>query len=120
MILNYFKLDGESSQGENIADNGGLKVAYQAYIEWTDRNMVTEYRLPGLDYKPEQVFWISAANIWCSKYRSEYLKNVVSTDVHSPGEFRVIGTFSNMKEFSNDFNCPIGSRMNPINKCTVW
>ena len=110
-----------NSLGENIADNGGLKVAYAAYKDWTDRNMVTEHRLPGLDYNPQQMFWISAANTYCNKHRPEYLKNVESiTDAHSPGEFRVIGTFSNMKEFSNDFNCPIGSRMNPMNKCTVW
>ena len=82
--------------------------------------MVPEPRLPGLDYNPQQMFWISAANTYCSKYRPEYVKNVISIGEHGPDEFRVIGTFSNMKEFSNDFNCPIGSRMNPKNKCTVW
>ena len=113
-------MNGRASVGENIADNGGVKIAYEAYKEWTDRNMVTEPRLPGLDYNPQQMFWISAANIWCSKYRPEFLKNSLLTDSHSPTEFRIVGTFSNMKIFSKDFNCPIGSGMNPIKKCTVW
>ena len=79
--------------------------------------MITEYRLPDLEhYKPEQTFWLSAANIWCSKYRSEYLKNIITTNEHSPGNFRVIGSLSNNEEFSKDFNCPFGSHMNPAEK----
>ena len=82
--------------------------------------MAAEPRLPGLDYTPEQLFWISAAHTYCSKYRPEYLEDLISTGVHSPGEFRVIGTLSNMKEFAEDFNCPVGSRMNPVKSCAMW
>ncbi|XP_018313637.1 LOW QUALITY PROTEIN: membrane metallo-endopeptidase-like 1 [Mycetomoellerius zeteki] len=112
-------LNGINTQGENIADNGGIKEAYYAYKEWVKRNK-PERRLPGLPYSPEQLFWISAANSWCSKYRPEALKLRITTGFHSPGEFRVRGPLSNMEEFSHDFNCPIGSRMNPEKKCTVW
>lgn len=45
---------------------------------------------------------------------------LITTDVHSPNEFRVIGTISNMHDFANDFTCIPGTRMNPINKCEVW
>lgn len=79
-----------------------------------------EMKLPGLPYTPNQLFWISAAQNWCAKYRSEAIEIVVETDVHSPEEFRVLGPFSNLEYFSNDFNCPLGSRMNPVHKCTVW
>ncbi|XP_011866367.1 PREDICTED: membrane metallo-endopeptidase-like 1 isoform X1 [Vollenhovia emeryi] len=112
-------LNGINTQGENIADNGGIKEAYFAYREWVKRNK-PEPRLPGLPYSPEQLFWISAANSWCSKYRPEAMKLRITTGFHSPSEFRVRGPLSNMEEFSRDFNCPVGSRMNPEKKCTVW
>ncbi|XP_058793347.1 neprilysin-2-like isoform X3 [Phymastichus coffea] len=112
-------LNGINTQGENIADNGGIKEAYYAYNEWERRNG-KEPRLPGLKFSPQQMFWISAANTWCSKYRPETLKLRITTGVHSPGEFRVIGPLSNMPEFAKDFKCPIGSRMNPEKKCSVW
>ena len=64
---------------------------------------------------------VSAANVWCAKYRPKALKLRVLTGVHSPDQFRVQGPFSNMDDFSRDFNCPIGSNMNPPkeNKCQV-
>ncbi|XP_050064129.1 neprilysin-2-like isoform X3 [Aphis gossypii] len=114
------KVNGINTQGENIADNGGLKQAYNAYKVWSERHGV-EPRLPGLqDYTPEQMFWVSAANVWCSKHRPEALKADIITNSHSPDRFRVIGPFSNLKDFSKDFRCPLGSNMNPVNKCQVW
>ncbi|XP_050430233.1 neprilysin-2 isoform X2 [Adelges cooleyi] len=114
------KLNGINTQGENIADNGGVKEAYYAYNVWTKRHGI-EPRLPGLqDYTPQQMFWISAANVWCSKYRPETLKNRITTGFHSPGRFRIIGPFSNLEDFAHDFKCPLGTKMNPVNKCQVW
>lgn len=114
------KLNGVNTQGENIADNGGIKEAYYAYLTWAKKN-APESRLPGLqDYSPQQMFWISAANVWCSKYRPESLKLRITTGFHSPGRFRVIGPFSNQEEFARDFKCPLGSKMNPTKKCKVW
>jgi len=112
-------LNGINTQGENIADNGGLKEAYWAYNEWVSKNH-EEPQLPGLDYNPRQMFWLSAGLTWCARYRPESLKLRVLTGQHSPGNFRVIGPMSNLEEFSKDFNCPLGSRMNPKNKCKVW
>ncbi|KAI5708639.1 hypothetical protein M8J76_000107 [Diaphorina citri] len=113
-------LNGINTQGENIADNGGIKEAYNAYNVWT-REHGEEPRLPGLQqYSPRQMFWISAASTWCSLFRPETLKIRILTDTHSPGEFRVLGPLSNLKEFARDFQCPVGSRMNPPHKCEVW
>jgi len=119
--LDNMQLNGINTQGENIADNGGIKEAYRAYNSWVARNGA-EPRLPGLNYTPRQLFWVSAANVWCAKYRPKALKLRVLTGVHSPDQFRVQGPFSNMDDFSRDFNCPIGSNMNPPkeNKCQVW
>ncbi|XP_037942107.1 neprilysin-2-like isoform X3 [Teleopsis dalmanni] len=112
-------LNGINTQGENIADNGGVKESYIAYRQWAEKNG-PEPLLPGLDYTPEQMFWISAGQTWCAKYRKETLKMRITTGVHSPSEFRVLGSLSNMKDFAKDFQCPEGSPMNPVHKCEVW
>jgi predicted metalloendopeptidase len=115
------KLNGNNTQGENIADNGGIKLAYNAYNTWSNVQWDAEPRLPGLqNYTPNQMFWLSTANIWCSKYRPETIKNIIITNVHATNRFRIIGSISNQEEFSNDFQCPLGSNMNPLNKCHVW
>jgi len=115
-ILN---LNGINTQGENIADNGGYKEAIRAYERLTQQ-YGEEPKLPGLPYTPRQMFWLSGASIWCGAMRPATLKNRVLTDPHSPGRFRVNGSFKNMKEFSKDWNCPLGSPMNPVKKCSVW
>jgi membrane metallo-endopeptidase-like protein 1 len=113
-------LNGINTQGENIADNGGIKEAYKGYNSWAGRN-VEEPRLPGLQqFSPIQMFWISAGNTWCSKYRDAALERRIKTGAHSPGPFRVKGPFSNSADFSRDFHCPLGSVMNPHKKCEVW
>lgn len=61
-------MNGINTQGENIADNGGIKESYRAYKKWIKENGA-EKRLPGLEYTPEQLFWVSAAQTWCSVYR---------------------------------------------------
>jgi len=116
--LTNLPLNGVNTQGENIADNGGIKESYRAYNRWAANS--PELPLPGLDYTPQQMFWISAGQVWCSVYREEAMKNRVTTGVHSPGQFRVIGPMSNMKEFSDDFHCAVGTNMNPASKCEVW
>lgn len=79
-----------------------------------------EALLPGLNYTQEQLFWISAGQTWCAVTRPEFDRMLITTDVHSPNEFRVLGPLKNSQQFSEDFKCPIGSRMNPVNKCEVW
>lgn len=113
------KLNGERSQGENIADNGGIKQAYRGYKYWVGRNG-QEKGLPGLAYTSNQLFWISAAQNWCSVQRKESLRHNIVTGVHSPPEFRVRGTFCNSEDFNKDFQCSRGRKMNPIKKCSVW
>lgn len=112
-------LNGINTQGENIADNGGIKESYLAYRKWAEKNG-PEPKLPGIDFNPEQMFWVSAAQTWCSIQRKESLKMRITTGVHSPSEFRVLGPMSNMHDFAKDFQCPEGSPMNPVKKCEVW
>lgn len=117
------RVNGLHTMGENIADNGGVMLAYNAYRRWSKiQNQNTpEPCLPGLfEYTPRQMFWISSANIWCSVYRPEMLRHCLLTGHHSPGRYRVIGSFQNQQDFADDFHCPAGSYMNPVNKCKVW
>jgi membrane metallo-endopeptidase-like protein 1 len=118
-VMFELQLNGVRTQGENIADNGGVKQAYLAYMKW-QRSNAPEPKLPGLKYNPRQLFWLSAAQIWCSKHRPEAIALQVTVDAHSPAEFRVLGPFSNLEYFAKDYNCPLGSRMNPEHKCSVW
>ncbi|XP_031633689.1 neprilysin-2-like [Contarinia nasturtii] len=117
--LTGLQLNGTKTQGEDIADNGGVKESYLAYERW-EKEHGPERRLPALNYSPKQMFWLSTAQSWCSIYRPDVIKLQIELDVHSLGEFRVLGPLRNSKEFAKDFNCQIGSPMNPINKCEVW
>jgi neprilysin len=66
--ITKLKLNGINTQGENIADNGGVLVAYNAYLKWVEKNG-EESKLPGLNYSPKQLFWINLAQTWCSAHR---------------------------------------------------
>ena len=107
--------------GENIADNVGLKQSYRAYVQWERRQgPEREPRLPGLPYSPRQMFWLSAANVWCEKIRHESLKMQIMSDNHPPSRFRINGPFGNLPDFSRDYRCAPGTKMNPPQRCSVW
>lgn len=116
------KVDGENTQGENIADNGGIKQAFRAYNHWLKNNpsSIQSEILPGINATHTQLFFLNFAQVWCGAMRPEATRSKLKTAVHSPGKFRVIGTLSNSDEFAKEYNCPIGSPMNPQQKCIVW
>lgn len=115
------QLNGITTQGENIADNGGAKEAYYAYRKWVQRNG-PEDALPGLKYTQKQLFWISYAQSWCALYQDDSIKEQIIAEDHAPNEFRVNGVISNMPEntFAREFSCSAATRMNPTKKCTIW
>ncbi|XP_074114603.1 neprilysin-2-like [Cotesia typhae] len=111
------KVDGKLTLNENIADIIGIRIAYLAYQKWVSKNG-EEMTLSELQYTPNQLFWISFANTWCSSKQKRPHRHL--SDPHAPSDVRVIGALSNVPEFSADFGCPTGSNMNPIKKCTIW
>ncbi|XP_055389923.1 neprilysin-1 [Condylostylus longicornis] len=113
-------IDGELTLGENIADNGGLREAYYAYKILINR-IGREKRLPGLDsYTHEQLLFISFGNLWCETLTPIATKYALE-DSHCPGHIRLKGVLTNSPEFSETFNCPKGSNMNPAEKrCRIW
>uniref|UniRef100_A0A1B6DN65 Peptidase M13 N-terminal domain-containing protein n=2 Tax=Clastoptera arizonana TaxID=38151 RepID=A0A1B6DN65_9HEMI len=113
-------LNGINSQGENCADAGGIRMSYAAYSDWAEKH-APEPRLPGLEqYTPQQMFWMSSANVWCTLYREPALRKQIMTGYHSPAEYRVNGAMMNQESFAKDFNCAPGAYMNPVEKCNVW
>uniref|UniRef100_A0A8C1UWC7 Endothelin-converting enzyme 1 n=1 Tax=Cyprinus carpio TaxID=7962 RepID=A0A8C1UWC7_CYPCA len=117
--INKEPLNGKHTLGENIADNGGLRAAYKAYINWIEKNG-EEATLPALGMTNHQLFFVGFAQVWCSVRTPESSHEGVITDPHSPSRFRVIGTISNSHEFSTHFGCKADSPMNPKQKCELW
>ncbi|KAJ0395224.1 hypothetical protein P43SY_004082 [Pythium insidiosum] len=108
-------VNGNQTIGENIADNGGVSMALKAY-----RNYMVAQPQGRAEKKDEQVFFLSFAQLWCSKLRDGLALQRLSTGVHSPGVARVNGVAMNSPEFAAAFQCPLGSNMNPEKKCKVW
>ena len=114
-------VNGELTQGENIADIGGVKLAYAALQKALAKH--PEERTKKIDgFTPEQRFFLSFAAIWRSKIRDEDQKLRLTTDPHSPAQFRVNGPLSNMPEFQKALDVPDGSAMvRPADKrVNIW
>ncbi|OWA52731.1 Membrane metallo-endopeptidase-like 1, partial [Hypsibius exemplaris] len=112
-------INGLITLGENIADNTGLKAAYKGYQLHVQRKGTPEAILPDIACTADQLFFLAYAQIYCGKTRAKTLKLSLPTSVHSPKKFRVIGSLTNMPEFSDAFRCPVGSPMNPLKKWDI-
>jgi putative endopeptidase len=103
-------VNGQLTQGENIADVGGVKLAYAALQKALDKH--PEERNKKIDgFTPEQRFFLSFAAIWRQKIRDEEQKLRLNTDPHSPAHYRVNGPLSDLPEFQKTFNVPDGAPM---------
>lgn len=100
-VLPGVHVNGNLTLGENIADLGGLTLAYHAYLK--HRGDARPEPIDG--FTDEQRVFLGWAQVWQSSARDEYLKNQVTTDPHSPAKFRVNGPVSNMPEFNAAFGC---------------
>ena len=105
--LDSVYVNGQLTLGENIADLAGLTVAYDAYM--ISLKNKPKSKIDG--FTPEQRFFIGFAQVWRGHSRPEYVRNQVLTDPHSPQQYRVIGTLSNMPEFYQAFGVKKGNKM---------
>jgi putative endopeptidase len=114
------KQNGHLTQGEDTADNGGLRLAFMA----VNNNLQAEGK--SLDAKeadgwtPRQRFFVSYAYSWCEQVRPELMRTLVLTNPHSIPKYRVNNVVSNMPEFQEAFSCKKGSRMVRADQCRVW
>jgi len=101
-------VDGRLTLGENIADLGGLKVAFAAF-----RKAGAGRPQANLDgFTPDQRFFLGFAQAWHEQTREEYLRKLVRTDPHAPARFRVNAPLANLPEFQEAFGCGAGTAMN--------
>jgi len=108
-------INGKLTLGENTADNGGARIALMALLNTIGAD---KKKIDG--FTPEQRFFLSFGQVWCSNEREEALRLQVQTDPHSPPKFRVNGVVQNMPEFQKAFACQVGQPMVKNSSCRVW
>ncbi len=113
------KVNGKLTLGENTADNGGIRLAYVAFLADAKRKAIDLGQKED-GYTPIQQFFLAYGQNWCGGERPEQLRLQVQTDPHSPIQFRVNGVVQNMPEFGQAFGCRVGQPMMPANPCRVW
>lgn len=117
--LDSLYVNGKLTLGENIADLGGVTLAYHALEKELSKKGKPE-PIDGFTY--QQRFFLGWAQVWHMNMTEEELRKRVTTDPHSPGEYRVNGPLANMDEFARAFNCAEGSAMlNPDStRAVIW
>jgi endothelin-converting enzyme/putative endopeptidase len=106
---------GDLTLGENIADLGGIRVAYRA---WQAQRPSAPSLPTGLT--DDQLFFVAYAQGWCTVASPEWQKMLVVSDTHSPPRYRVNGPLSNLPEFQQAFGCADGKAMKRAPACEVW
>jgi putative endopeptidase len=111
MVIDNLHVNGELTEGENIADLGGVKLAYAALEKAFARKSTAEQSQKVDGFTPRQRFFLSWAQVWRINTRPETLRLLLQIDPHSPAKFRVNGPFSNLPEFAQAFGAADGSPM---------
>ena len=117
-VLDDLKANGELTLGENLADHGGLQVAFQAF-----KNATKDAPLKNIDgFTPEQRFFIAYAAVWANNIRDEEIRKRTKDDEHSLGMWRVNGTLPHIDSWYEAFNVKEDNKMyiSPENRVTIW
>ena len=112
-------LNGKLTLGENLADLGGLRLAWMAWLDKAetahlDMNAKTD------GYTPDQRFWIAYAQSWCTQTRPEQLRSQAEGDPHAPDEYRTNTVLTDLPEFAKSFSCKKTVAMVAPKPCRVW
>jgi putative endopeptidase len=114
------KQNGHLTQGEDTADNGGLRIAFMALSNKLEASSKSLDAKDDSGFTPRQKFFLSYANEWCQQYRPELMRTVVLTNPHSIPKYRVNNVVANMPEFQQAFSCKAGTPMVRAKQCRVW
>ena len=115
-IVDDIKINSKLTLGEDVADLGGLMLAWVAWKAETAGKALESRE----GFTPEQRFFVGFAQWACENNRSENLRVKALTDPHSPGKYRINGLVVNMPEFEKAFSCKAGQPMVRENRCRVW
>ncbi|KAG0247560.1 hypothetical protein BG011_001299 [Mortierella polycephala] len=118
-------VNGWGTLGENIADNGGLKLAYESWRQRYRSDLAgrkyNNGHLPGLESRTaEQLFFIQFARSFCGNTAPDEEVRRLKDDSHSPRKYRINGVVQNSAYFAQAFQCKLGTPMNPAKKCILW
>ncbi|BBE16888.1 metallopeptidase [Aquipluma nitroreducens] len=116
-VLDTLKANGELSLGENIADLGGLNVAYIAL-----HKVLTGNENPIDGFTPDQRFFLAYAHLWAQNIRDKEIVRRTKEDPHSLGRFRILGPLRNMPEFHKAFDVKEGDYMylKEADRAVIW
>ena len=119
-VLGDVHLNGKLTLGENLADLGGIKLAYSSMERATAG--VVDAPGSGKPYTKEQQYFLGFAQGWCGRMRDEEQRMRVTVDPHSPAKYRVNGPLSNFPPFAAAFGCKEGAKMtrSATDRCQVW
>jgi predicted metalloendopeptidase len=113
------KLDGKLTAGENLADIGGVKIAFRAYHMWR-KAQATPPPASVDGFTDDQLYFLAYGQSWCAKLSPESLETMAHTNPHSPPRWRVNGVIVDQPGFAEAFHCAAGTPMNPGKTCSVW
>lgn len=118
VVLDTMHVRGKLTLGENLADLGGLAVAYEAFKK--TKQGQSEAKVDG--FTPDQRFFLSFAQVWRGSARPETTAQLILTDPHSPGFFRAFGPLVNMDAWYKAFNIQPGDKLykKPEDRIKVW
>ena len=112
-------LNGKLTLGENLADLGGLWLAWMAWLDKAQADHV-DMTAKTDGYTPDQRFWIAYAQQWCTQTRPEQLRTQAETDPHAPDEDRTNAVLQDLPEFAKSFSCKKADKMVSAKPCRVW
>lgn len=115
-IIDDVKINGKLTLGEDVADLGGLLLAYNAWKADTKNEKLDAID----DLTPQQRFFVGYGQSWCGQTRDATKRLRATVDPHSPEKYRTNGVVSNMPEFQEAFHCKAGSPMVNPKPCRVW
>lgn len=123
-------INGVFTLAENIADNGGVKLAFEAYRSYLASHRVqtanpwneddTHSTSLDVHLDAERLFFLSFGQAFCGKSKDATMTRRLTSDPHSPEHWRVNGVLMNNRDFARVYACPKDSPMNPEHKCELW
>ncbi len=119
VVVEDLHVNGQLTLGENIADLGGLSIAYDGLMQTLDETSATK-KIDG--FTPAQRFFLAWAQVWRCNTRKEFLQLQVKTDPHTPAKFRVLGPLVHLPAFYKAFNIqPTDSSYKPeTTRLKIW